>query len=1137
MGECFLNAAVRGYAMPRVVDELTKHIRWGVFVGLVTFLTIPVVAREPAESVNDDAQEEVTLATVEARLAAIEEDPGIDDAVKDLLRPKYRQAIDLLKEADEIEASAVEYRQAIEEAPELSEQFREELQALPTVQQTADVTPPETMESLQQEIETRKAALQRMNEELSQVSSELSRVKGRPLEISDRLTEAQRELSDVNARLASPEFSDDVTSPGRVADRILLQARQSKLQDELEMLKQEQASQSAREMMLQAQQELLARQVENAEAAIESLDNLYQDRLTREAKHISLLADAIPKNLPEDDAAVQSLASEVQGWASQFEEVVTSLTNVAAAQELSTTRLNELTREYEDIQAQVELGSGGRALTQYLLDVRRRLPDSSDSMAVRRLKLPRIGETRLRALEIEDALRKQEDVKNRLADHASDAVAQLVEMRRDVLEKLGTQYRNLIRAQAALQAKQQQYMSQVDEVRTYISQQLFWMQSSPPIGLATFTEIPAGLSWALKGEHWAEMGQALQRTLVGAPARCTGFGLALAALLIMRRRIAVALRQTGTRLRRISTDRYARTFEALLWTLLLAIPVPLLLGFAAWALQQTFNPSDWVRGIRYGLEVAAWCALGFGFLAEVCRTGGLGAVHFGWRKDILPQLRRSIIWMAVIYIPALVLTVSCILGEASQYFDSVGRISFILAHIWLAIVLWYLFRSSHGVLTVLVREHPTRRLARWRHVWFPLLLAAPLGLALLAIAGYVIAAFNLSLEFLATAVLVSGGGVLYCFILRWFTIKQRRLALTEAIARRRARREAGAPDQQQDESSEIVSVEPEDEEELDLEAVSEQTKHVLRLLVSLLVAVAMVVLWSGTIPLIQFLDTVQVPLVGGLTLLTLCQALLALAVTGVLVHDLPGLLELAALRATTINPGTRIAISTLAQYAVIAIGITVALNLLNVDWAAFGWIAAALSVGIGFGLQEVVANFVCGLILLFERPIRVGDIVTVEGTTGTVTRIHMRATTIINWDRQEFVVPNKNLITSTILNWTLNTTTNRVTIAVGVAYGSDTERARQILLDVAAEHSNVLDDPAPLASFEEFGDSTLVLRLRAYIPDMENYLRTTSELHTEIDKRFAAAGIEIAFPQRDLHLRSGWEGIRRAEVQTLADRG
>jgi potassium efflux system protein len=266
------------------------------------------------------------------------------------------------------------------------------------------------------------------------------------------------------------------------------------------------------------------------------------------------------------------------------------------------------------------------------------------------------------------------------------------------------------------------------------------------------------------------------------------------------------------------------------------------------------------------------------------------------------------------------------------------------------------------------------------------------------------------------------------------------------------------------------------------------------------------------------------------------QSALILAITYLAVQNLPGLLELAVLRTTTFDAGTRHAITTLCRYAVTAVGLTLLFNVLQVDWVKFGWLAAALSVGLGFGLQEVVANFVCGLILLFERPIRVGDVVTLESITGTVTKIQMRATTVTNWDRQDFVVPNKSLITGTILNWTLSAPLNRITIQVGVAYGSNTEKALQILLEAAADHPCVLEDPAPIASFEQFADSSLHLVLRAYLPDLDNRLRTISELHTEIDRRFAAAGIEIPFPQRDLHLRNGSLAALSADPRSIAKR-
>ena len=458
--------------------------------------------------------------------------------------------------------------------------------------------------------------------------------------------------------------------------------------------------------------------------------------------------------------------------------------------------------------------------------------------------------------------------------------------------------------------------------------------------------------------------------------------------------------------------------------------------------------------------------------------------------------------------------------ESSQHFDSLGRLSFIIAHIWTTVVFIRLFRPADGMLAGMIDAHPGRLVAKTRHFWYALVVLSPVALIVLACLGYTFTGIALSKELMRTLLLIAAGVLFYGMVMRWFMIKERKLALTEALAERRARRQA--EDQDEGPSEEVVAV---DEEalQLDLASVGEQTRRMLRSAISVGVVAMIWWLWESTLPLDEVLS--EQPAGGGLSFLSLVQAILVITIAGTMVRNLPGLLDLAGLRNSSMEPGTRYAVATICQYVAIAIAIALLLQILQIDWSQFGWIAAALSVGLGFGLQEIVANFVCGIILLFERPMRVGDVVTIGPVTGTVTKIRMRATTITNWDRQELIVPNKDFVTGSLINWTLSNRINRVVIAVGVAYGSDTVRARDILLEVATDHSLILDDPAPVTAFEAFGDSTLDLSLRCYLPDMDNRLKTTTELYSEIDRRFKEAGIEIAFPQRDLHIRNWNEQV------------
>lgn len=264
----------------------------------------------------------------------------------------------------------------------------------------------------------------------------------------------------------------------------------------------------------------------------------------------------------------------------------------------------------------------------------------------------------------------------------------------------------------------------------------------------------------------------------------------------------------------------------------------------------------------------------------------------------------------------------------------------------------------------------------------------------------------------------------------------------------------------------------------------------------------------------------MVTVVRHVTPLDIALALLIGVLTVACARNIPGLMEMWVLQRLPLDQSVRYAITTLTSYMIILLGIILGFNAISVGWSKVQWLATALTFGLAFGLQEIFANFVAGLILLFERPIRIGDVVTVDDISGVVSRIRIRATTITNWDRKEYVIPNKEFITGRMLNWTLSDKINRVVINVGIAYGSDVDKAKKLLLEVCSGHPLTLSEPATVATFEGFGDNTLNFVVRTYLPDLDNRLSVIDALHTNIDRAFRDANIEIAFPQRDLHLRS-----------------
>ncbi|MCC6777676.1 MAG: mechanosensitive ion channel family protein [Hyphomicrobiales bacterium] len=313
--------------------------------------------------------------------------------------------------------------------------------------------------------------------------------------------------------------------------------------------------------------------------------------------------------------------------------------------------------------------------------------------------------------------------------------------------------------------------------------------------------------------------------------------------------------------------------------------------------------------------------------------------------------------------------------------------------------------------------------------------------------------------------------------------------------------------------------------------------------VCLILIVGALVLIVGPLELTpaDFQDTLRRVLLGfrigeiNVSLGAVFAAALLLLLVLLVTKALQSWLERFILPRTELEPSLQQSIAAVFGYAGVIMAIVLAVAQLGIDLQKIALIAGALSVGIGFGLQSIVSNFISGLILLAERPIRVGDLVLVKGEEGYVRRIRVRATEIETFERASVIIPNAEFITGAVKNWTHANTTGRIIIKVGVGYDSDPEQVQAILLACADEHPRILKMPAPRALLLAFGDSALDFELRAYVDNVEVGLGTRSDLHLAILRRFRAAGIAIPYPQREVRLLR--EPGRSGEAMDSGSRG
>jgi len=808
-------------------------------------------------------------------------------------------------------------------------------------------------------------------------------------------------------------------------------------------------------------------------------------------------------------------------------------------------KLARLNAKFSDLKKEIETaGEITSVMGVLLLSERDDLQDTGENRAQIKARLAKISSAKLNwskydkqwsdMVDIEAVAKirlQEEQLTERDAgfDEIFKEAVTLLEDRRKDIKKISDYYEDLSTVLAKLDVQERKLVSTVSEYKAFIDENILWTRSSASIRPADVSSVGSAIGWFVNPKQWIEVWRYLWSDFRNNISIYVLAGIFVVWLWLYRLGMTNRLDGLAKHLGHTYSDKYMYTLKALVFSIIIIVPLPLFTSFVSWRLLQAPPTLTYVHIIGRALKNVTVMALMFMAFIRFCRKSGLSD-HFYLRRESMDVLARYLRLTFLILIPVIFLrSVFCDSVVEDVYRISLGRLGFVAEMIVVLLFFLISFRPSGAVAGPLLAGRKDSWLSRMRHIWYVALVALPFVFAVLHLSGYDYAAGELYYKFVATILLCFA--IMFCkgMLTRWLTLVQARLVLRQKEDKKSGEAAHISVDSKNDnqESSKAQTESEEDSEQLVVD-ISQQTLSLIRWFSILAVFLGIWLIWKNVLPALSGLENIKVwdtiDAQGATVIISLgniIKAVLIFVMMVVAARNAPGLMEILILQRLPLNQGVRFAVTSLLRYILVIVGVVMTLGQIGIGWTKVQWLVAAMTVGLGFGLQEIFANFVSGLIILFEQPIRIGDAVTVGDVDGVVTKIKMRATTIRKWDQKELVVPNKEFITGKVLNWSLSDKTLRMEFPVGVAYGSDIKKTEKTLYRIAHNQKGVIhDDPAPVVIFRSFGESSLEFELRVYVPNMDNYLKIWHEINCNIDSEFRKEGIEIAFPQRDIHIRS-----------------
>jgi len=1024
-------------------------------------------------------------------------------------------------------ADAERERRALERelGGDSAQAFRQWRQALPAALGTEQVEAQIADERT--EVQALRANASELRATLSVQSSDLLADVGRDAELSLQIDSLKR-------RVDSPVVATD-------EPQALQQASQAALKAELRALLAEQAQRElerstapVRRAHLELKLRLAQRNLGDREQRLTVLESLSSERQKDTLSALLARLEAQAATYAEGDSLLRLAASDTLEFGRTLASTTRALSELRAGEASLVSAREAVAASLRETQARLAVEGAGDALGQILVLERRRLgspelierrlSDVRQALTWARLQLIALGDQRIALADLSTAVNAAVDS----AEPASEgeavalrgALYELLGERAELLPQLDSTLQRYIATLTHTEVQLQGQLADTRTLRDLLDRRIYWVPSNAPVDVAWMARLASGWADLLKPARFATSFSLLQARVYQAP-WLPLFALAIiAACFWVRSHVVAYTLKNAPPLRRPAEDNYLFTWKALAVAVVAALPWVLLLATLGYLLRTAGEPGRFSDSLGRALLSVAGSLFVLEFLRWLVLEQGLAHLHFRWMRARRVAIARTLPWALALLLPLQFVVVLALIRNQELAIDTAAR-SALFGFCVVAIIQLHRLLAPGALWATRGGKPEPLRLRQLLRVG---LIALFVVLGLLILNGYVYSgAVILSCLWWTLATLLAVG-TLHGMLARWFLLGERRLVLKRVEARREAALSEASTQVSDEGAAGVV------DEALAVQTVNVQTGRLLRALTLALWVGGLFWVWSEVLPALNRLDDMVLWQVSAtaadgaaaleaISLRSVLFGLLVLALTIVAARNLPGLMELAVLSRISIDPASRYAIIAMSRYAIVIIGTVIGLGMLGLRWSQLHWMAAALTVGLGFGLQEIFANFVSGLILLSERPFRVGDVITIADQTGTVTRISTRATTLQDFDGKELVVPNKTFITDRLVNWTLSDTQTRVIIKVGVAYGTPPDRVHELLQRVATAHPLVLKEPAPRSWFMAFGASAMEFELRVFVAQIGDRLQVMNHLNGEIATLFADQGIEIAFPQLDLRVK------------------